>query len=149
MKKWMAVAIIGMSLTATLPAQARDMKYMLPIQNALDSDTAKATLDPSIRLSFGPQTSGAVAQAITAVQSHGRMKAEKGNDVASCVASFVDGLKTLQNNAKSAGANAVVNIRSYFKNGPDVASTMEFECHAGSVYSHVMLKGDLVHISDK
>ena len=149
MKKWMALTIIGMSMAALLPAQARNVKYMLSIPNALESDSAKAKLDPSIKLYFGPQSYGTATQIASAFKSHGRMQIENRADLASCFASFADALKTLQKNAKDAGANAVVNISSYFKNGPLVSSETEFECHAGTVYSHVMLQGDFVKINDK
>jgi hypothetical protein len=45
------------------------------------------------------------------------------------------------------GANAVVNIASYYKNDT-LSSATEFECHAG-VSAHVMLKGDLAKIADQ
>jgi hypothetical protein len=48
--------------------------------------------------------------------------------------------------AKQLGANAVVNIASYFKNNT-LSSATEFECHAG-VSAHVMLKGEFVKVPD-
>lgn len=149
MKKWIAVTMIGVSMAVVLPVQARNVKYMLSIPNALESEPAKAQLDSSVKLYFGPQTYGAPAQKIVTLDAHGRVQLEYKADLSSCNASFADALKTLQRNAKDAGANAVVNIASYFKKGPLVSSATEFECHAGSQYTHVMLKGDLVKISDK
>jgi uncharacterized protein YbjQ (UPF0145 family) len=48
--------------------------------------------------------------------------------------------------AKKAGANAVVNIVSYYKN-VEMASATEFECHAGAA-AHAILRGDLVKLVD-
>jgi hypothetical protein len=45
------------------------------------------------------------------------------------------------------GANAVINIISYYKN-VEVSSTTEFECHEGSGYMAVALKGDFVKMAD-
>ncbi len=149
MKKWIAMTIVGVSMLAMLPAQARNVKYMLSIPNALESDAAKTKLDPSVKLYFGPQAYGKATPVVSALDAHGRMLVEQRADLASCFASFADALKTLQKHAKDSGADAVVNIVSYFKSGPVVSSATEFECHAGTVYSHVMLKGDLVNIDKK
>ncbi len=54
----------------------------------------------------------------------------------------------LQKRAKQLGANAVVNIISYYKKVP-MSSTTEFECHAGAIIAGVALKGDFVKIADK
>jgi hypothetical protein len=149
MKKWIAMTIITLSITSVLPAQARNVKYMLPIPNALESESAKENLDGSVRLYFGPQAHGKANKAIAKVDTHARMPIEEGTDIASCNAAFVDAVKTLQRNAKDAGVNAVANIASYFKRGPVVSSATEFECHAGSYKTHVMLKGELVQINGK
>jgi uncharacterized protein YbjQ (UPF0145 family) len=143
------MTIVGVAMAAALPAQARNVKHMLSIQSALESEAAKAKLDGSVKLYFGPQVYGKAVPTASALNAHGRMPIEYRAELASCFASFADALHTLQKNAKDTGANAVVNIVSYFKNGPVVSSATEFECHAGSVYSHVMLKGELVKIDAK
>ncbi|WP_158592282.1 hypothetical protein [Noviherbaspirillum sedimenti] len=150
MKKQMAMAILGVSITATLlPAQARNVKYMVSIPNTLESEQVKAKLDGSVKLFFGPQAYANDSRTIASMNAHGKMSIEFKADIASCQASFADALGTLQNNAKAAGADAVVNIVSYFKNGPVMSSATEFECRAGSNFSHVMLKGELVKLSGK
>ena len=45
-----------------------------------------------------------------------------------------------------AGANAVINIASYYKKN-ELQSLSEFECHAGAA-AHVMLRGEFVKIAD-
>jgi uncharacterized protein YbjQ (UPF0145 family) len=64
-----------------------------------------------------------------------------------CNAAFVSALVELQKRAKQLGANAVVNIISYYKK-VEMSSTTEFECHEGSGYMAVSLKGDFVKIGD-
>ena len=46
------------------------------------------------------------------------------------------------------GANAVVNIVSYYQK-TKMASATEFECHVGIVIATVWLKGDSVKIADE
>jgi uncharacterized protein YbjQ (UPF0145 family) len=54
----------------------------------------------------------------------------------------------LQNRARQLGANAVVNIVSYYQKSV-MSSETEFECHAGAVITGVALKGDFVKIANK
>jgi uncharacterized protein YbjQ (UPF0145 family) len=54
----------------------------------------------------------------------------------------------LDKRAKQLGANAVVNIVSYYQK-VEMSSPTEFECHAGAVIAGVALKGDFVTIADK
>lgn len=148
MKKWMAMTVIGVSLAAALPAQARNVKYMLPIAAALATEDAKEKLDGSVKFLFAAPASGAAAPVASQINVHVKQKIERFGDIASCQAALVEALYQLQSNAKSGGANAVVNIVSYFKRQPVVSSTTEFECHAGSYQTHVMLKGDFVRVGD-
>jgi hypothetical protein len=43
------------------------------------------------------------------------------------------------------GANAVVNIISYYRKVP-MSSDTQYECHAGTLMAGVALKGDFVKI---
>lgn len=49
-------------------------------------------------------------------------------------------LRAFQEGAKSRGANAVVDIVSYYKKN-EFRSTTNFECHAGAIMAGVALKG--------
>ena len=53
----------------------------------------------------------------------------------------------LERRAQQLGANAVVNIVSYYKKDV-MSSTTEFECHAGAIIAGVALKGDFVKIAE-
>jgi uncharacterized protein YbjQ (UPF0145 family) len=150
MKKQLAMIVLGVAMaTALLPAQARNVKYMIAIDSALASETAATGLDSSIKSYFGPQTYPGTAKTIARIDTTSKMQIQAKADVAACNAAFVDALRTLQKNARDAGGNAVVNIVSYFKNGPAVSSATEYECHAGSYTAYVMLKGQLVKIDGK
>jgi uncharacterized protein YbjQ (UPF0145 family) len=60
-----------------------------------------------------------------------------------CKRAAIQALQELQRKAKTAGANAVVNIVSYYKNNT-FASTTQYECHAGGTGGHLTFKGTLV-----
>ena len=63
-----------------------------------------------------------------------------------CNAAFLAALVDFHKHAKKAGANAVVNIVSYDYKDVEMASSSEFECHAGAA-AHAILRGDLVKIA--
>ena len=149
MKKLIAIAILGTSVAATLPAQARNVKMMLPISAALQSDIAKEKLDGSVKFFFGPQAHPQVVQPFATLEANSKETILDRQDLPSCYAALASALKQLQEDAKSVGANAVVNIVSYFKRGAPVASATQFECHAGSSSTYLTLKGDIVSIGDK
>jgi len=51
----------------------------------------------------------------------------------------------LEKRAQQMGANAVINIVSYYDKKV-ISSATEFECHAGAIMAGVALKGDFVKI---
>jgi len=58
---------------------------------------------------------------------------------------FFSTLVDLEKCAQRAGANAVVNIVSFYRN-KEMASATDFECHVGNVIIAAWLKGDSVNI---
>lgn len=53
---------------------------------------------------------------------------------------------SLQNGAKREGANAVIDIVSYYKKN-EYRSATHFECHAGALIIGVALKGTYAQLS--
>lgn len=54
----------------------------------------------------------------------------------------------LEKRAKQLGANAVIDIASYYKK-EIMSSATEFECHAGAVVADVALRAEFVKIADE
>jgi hypothetical protein len=71
----------------------------------------------------------------------------KGDEVA-CNWAFLSTLLSFQKRAKELGANAVINLVSYYKKN-EMASATQFECHAGAIIAGVALKGEIVTVADK
>jgi uncharacterized protein YbjQ (UPF0145 family) len=67
------------------------------------------------------------------------------SDERACNWAFLSAMVTLERRAKQLGANAVINIVSYYKKDT-MSSTTEFECHAGALIAGVALKGEFVKI---
>lgn len=138
---------LAVSLAAVEPTQARDDKYLLPIKAALESSDAREKPDGSVKFFFGKQSSPPVITKLGSVTPHGKAHTRRTDDMKACNAAFLAALVDFQKRAKKAGANAAVNIVSYYKN-VEMSSTTEFECHAGAA-AHAILRGDLAKIADE
>jgi len=139
------LALISMATAIALPAQARDIAHVVSIAESLQSPQGKSRIDPSISLFFGPQQAPR-GEARGSGNSRGKEKIESADEKASCHASFAEALQLLQRKARLQGANAIVNITSYYKSGPTMSSATEFECHAGTNNTGVMLQGDFIKL---
>ena len=133
-------------ISMATPAYSRDDKYVLPIKEALESTEAQQKPDGSVKFLFGKGAIPPIASKLGTVTPHGKARTRRTDDMKACNAAFLAALTDFEKSAKKAGANAVVNIVSYYKN-VEMASATEFECHAG-VAAHAILRGDLVKLAE-
>jgi uncharacterized protein YbjQ (UPF0145 family) len=141
--------IIAGSLVATAsPIHARDTKYLLPIETALAVKDAQDKLDGSIKFFFGNQQTPPILAKLGTDVSNRKTNAFGKSDERACNWAFLSAMVALEKRAQQLGANAVVNIVSYYQK-VTMSSPTEFECHAGAVIAGVALKGDFVKIADK
>ena len=131
---------------AAAPVQARDTRLLLPIAEAM------AQIDdvfPDRRLVmffFGDQKYPKVTARLGGDVSDRKTNAFGEADETACDWVFLSSLMTLEQEAEDVGANAVINIVSYYKK-KEMSSQTLFECHAGSIMAGVALKGDFVKIA--
>jgi poly-gamma-glutamate capsule biosynthesis protein CapA/YwtB (metallophosphatase superfamily) len=149
MKKQLTMVILGLLLAASVPAQARNVKYTLSIAEAMGSSEVQGKLDGSVKFYFGSQKTPQVLQKLTTAEATTKGNVVEKIDLPACNNAFAWALKQLQDSAKAAGANAVVNIVSSYKKGAPFSSPTEFECHAGLTSAGLTLKGDIVKTADK
>jgi uncharacterized protein YbjQ (UPF0145 family) len=148
MQKILLWASILAGLLATpWPCYARDTKYLLPISAALEIKDAQDKLDGSIKFFFGNQPTPPILAKLGSDVSNRKTNAFGKSDEKACNWAFLSAMVALEKRAQQLGANAVVNIVSYYKK--DVMSSVtEFECHAGAIIAGVALKGDFVKIAE-
>jgi uncharacterized protein YbjQ (UPF0145 family) len=147
MKKILSILMFpAVLLTAALPAQARNDKLMMPISAAMDAPEAKEKLDTSIKYYFGHQKTPRVLQKLGTNSSNKKTNAFGKSDEAACQWAFLSAMLSLEQYAKSVGANAVINIVSNYKK-VEMSSETDYECHAGGIMAGVALKGDFVKIA--
>ena len=138
--------VLMVSLLAARLALARNDKYLPPIKAALESTEAREKPDGSVRFFFGKQSPPPIVTKLATVTPHGKASTRRTDDMKACNAAFLAALVDFHKHAKKAGANAVVNIVSYDYKDVEMASSSEFECHAGAA-AHAILRGDLVKIA--
>ncbi len=148
MKKIICLTIFfALTMSLVWPAQARDTKYLLPIAAALEVQDAKNRLDGSVKFFFGNQETPKVLAKLSTDVTNLKTNAVGKSDEKACNWVFLSALLALQKRAKQLGANAVINIVSYYKKEV-MSSATEFECHAGAVIAGVALRGEFVKIAE-
>jgi len=137
----------GLALSVAWPASARDTKYLLPIAVALETKDAKEKLDGSVKFFFGDQPTPTIFTKFGTDVTNQKTNAFGKSDERACNWVFLSAMIQLDKRAKQLGANAVVNIVSYYRKEV-MSSPTEFECHAGAVIAGVALRGEFVKIAE-
>lgn len=132
-----AAALLG---SLSLSAFARDSEYRIALSEVLEMPEAKEKLDGSVRFFLAGQTTPAVKERRGEDVSNKKTNGFGKDDRFGCKWAALSALIAFQDKAKRMGANAVVDIVSYYKKDT-VSSPTEFECHAGAVVIGVTLKG--------
>ncbi|MBV2209047.1 MAG: excinuclease ATPase subunit [Thermomonas sp.] len=139
MKQIMAAALVTL-LAAAPAAQARETRVELPLQELVNSPEAKAAgIDGSVKFYLAGQKV-AVASRMGEGVSNRKTNAANKSDEEACRWVALTVLKTFQESAKQRGANAVVDIVSYYKKR-EFSSATNYECYAGSFVAGMALKG--------
>lgn len=139
--------IVALTLSAAWPVHARDSKLMFPITPALEVKDAKEKLDGSVKFYFGNQETPKVLTKLGTDVTNQKTNAVGKSDERACNWVFLSAMIQLDKRAKQLGANAVVNIVSYYQKNV-MSSPTEFECHAGNIVAGVALRGEFVKIAE-
>ena len=140
--KFLAGFVVGALLCVVSPAQARNDIGHYPISVVLDSIDAKEKLDPNIKFYFG-DAKIAFETDLGVLKTNKKTNAANKSDEDACQWVFLSALIDLQRKAAQKGANAIVEIRSNYKNKSFV-SDKEFECGSGAFVAGVALVGRAV-----
>jgi len=149
MKKFaFPIIALALSLPVALPAQAADDVLMLPLAVALDTAEAKEKLDGSVKFFFGNQSHPKIITKLGTDSTNKKTNGFNKSAEHACNIAFLSAMIQMEKRAQALGANAIVNIVSYYKKNA-VSSNTEFECHNGGFVTGVALKGDFVKIAGK
>lgn len=125
--------------------QGADAPTYLSFREGVKRATEAGLLDGSVKFYLAGEALPDQVRTLQTVSSSRKTNGTNKSDQEACFWALQSALATLQNAAKKADANAVVNIasvdqRSLYKD------TEKFQCRAGLVMSSVSLRGDLAHV---
>lgn len=142
MKK-MAVCVLALA-AATL-AQARNEAVMLPLADAVRLGLDQGKLDGSVKFYLSgaptPNVSAKLGEDVSNKKTNGVGK----DDATACSWAALSALMAFEASAKQKGANAVVDLHSFYKKSP-TKDPVNYECHAGNIMTGVALKGTYARI---
>jgi uncharacterized protein YbjQ (UPF0145 family) len=146
---WAVLVVLPMLLTLAFAGQmasAADSLVLVSVPEAMGTPEYQQKLDGSVKFYFGdtphPEVLQTYGNFVTNKKTNGFAKSagEACNHV------LLSALLTLQDQAKSLGGNAVVNIHSYFKKN-EASHDQQVECYKGFLMAGVALKGDVVKVA--
>lgn len=140
MKKSMFIAGLVIALAAST-AQARETRVEGSFEELVNSPEAKqAGIDGSVRFYLAGQKTPAVLSRMGEDVSNKKTNAANKSDAEACRWVTLSVLKAFQDSAKARGANAVVDMVSYYKKN-EFKSAQNYECYAGAIMAGTAMKG--------
>lgn len=140
-----ASALVVGVLSGT-PAMARDTELHLPLADVLNMPEAQGKLDGSVRFYLAGQSTPKVLKRLQSDVSNRKTNGVGKADDVACRWAALSALIAFQDKAKQLGANAVVDMVSYYKKDESKSAT-DYECHAGAVVVGVALKGTYANVA--
>ncbi|MDX5516850.1 excinuclease ATPase subunit [Stenotrophomonas sp. RG-453] len=131
-----ATALLALASTA----QARETRVEQSLHELVNSAEARNVgIDGSVKFYLAGEKVSVVERLGEDVTNKKTNAANK-SDAEACRWVALSALRALQDGAKSRGANAVVDLVSYYKKN-EFKSTANYECYAGAILAGVALKG--------
>jgi hypothetical protein len=144
----LAAAAAGCAMAALLvtgPADARETIHKFPIEAALAKAQAAGNIAPGVKLFFGKQKHAKPTAQLGQARTSKKTNFFNKSDQEGCEWAFQTAMKQLSHYARRVGGNAVVNIRSNYKEN-EFSSETEYECGAGNVAGGTAFVGDVVKL---
>lgn len=140
MRRTLMIASATLLLAVTATASTRDTRVEQSLQELVSSQAARdAGIDGSVRFYLAGQPVS-VQQRLGEDVTNRKTNAANKSDAEACRWVALSALRALQDGARSRGANAVVDIVSYYKKN-EFRSASNYECWAGTFVAGVALKG--------
>ncbi|MDH3763273.1 MAG: YbjQ family protein [Gammaproteobacteria bacterium] len=124
-------------------ASARDSIGDYWINEVMTSNSAKTALGSGVLFFFGDEPHGEVVRSMGEIKTSKKTNALGKSDQEACHWVFLSAMKELKAHALKRGGNAVVNIRSNYKN-KTTSSSETFKCGAGTLVAGVALIGTII-----
>ena len=145
MKKIMIFFLI--QFLASTCVFARDTVSDYSVEEALSVEKIKDRLGTEIKFYFGNQEHGQIVKNLGEFRTNKKTNAFNKSDKEACQWVFLSALLSLKERAVREGGNAVINIKSNYKDNL-TSSDDNFKCGAGALIAGVALIGTVVEVSD-
>ena len=143
--KNLLVGLIMSTVLFSATSYARNDIDNYDINQVLSSDTAKNKLGNDVQFFFAGQKHGKVVSNKGEIKTNKKTNAFNKSDQAACEWVFLSALIALKSAALKSGGNAVINIKSNYKNNL-TSNEQTFQCGAGAFIAGVALVGEIVVI---
>ena len=141
------LAAAVLSVLVTPVAQAKDDRMLLDIAGALRTPAGRDRFDDTVQFLWADQSYPPPVQSYDVTTTEYRAFAPTRTDDEACNVAFIEALAALRDHAKALGGNAVVNIKSIYKNR-EFRSDTQFECRSGYLVNNVSLEGRVVKLPE-
>jgi hypothetical protein len=142
MKKTL-VFVLSVLILCSSNAFARDDVGAYSISKAMNLDAAKSKLGTDIAFYFGAQHDGKVLEDFGEFKTNKKTNAFGKTDEEACNWVFLSAMISLKDRVIKEGGNAVINIKSNYKNNL-TSNSDTFQCGAGAFVAGVALTGNVV-----
>ena len=140
------VVLTAAALIAISPlADARDDRLKMPLDDALARANASGKLASGVKLFFGKQKYPKPKSRIGPTHTNKKTNFSNKTDKEGCEWAFLSAMISLTQDARDKGGNAVVDIRSNYKD-VEFSSETEYECGAGNIVGGVAFIGEVVKL---
>lgn len=143
MRKALIVTMFMLSSSCVL---ARDDTNDYSVEEAMAIPKISSAIGDGVSFYFGAQTHPKVLTKFGEFRSNKKTNAFGKSDKAACQWAFASAMKSLKQRAEREGGNAVINIKSNYRDNLTTSDTT-FKCGAGGVMAGVALVGDVVKIN--
>ncbi len=137
--------VTGFSALCVVPAEARNVVVPLSIADGMASPEVREKIDGTVQFYFGDTKYPPVLQKFGVYVTNQKTNAFLKSDETACRHVFVSTLLEFQKRAHELGANAVINIHSYYDK-QDFSSDTDVQCHAGGAIAGIALRGEFVKV---
>jgi hypothetical protein len=147
MKKiFISLLIIGVaSGIASSTAYARNTVQDFSVKEALSNSKISSAIGDDVQFYFGSSKHKKVSKSFGEYRSNKKTNAFGKSDKTACEWAFASAMVSLRKRALKEGGNAVINIKSNYKDHLTTSNTT-FQCGAGAVMAGVALVGTVVKI---
>ncbi|MEG1767667.1 MAG: excinuclease ATPase subunit [Comamonas sp.] len=134
------IALALTFLTFAGLSHARNDVILLPLQEVVEQGLASGKLDGTVKFYLSGAATPAVNAKLGDDVSNKKTNGVGKTDEDGCRWAALSALIAFESSAKQKGANAVVDMHSFYKR-KEFKDAANFECHAGNIVVGVTLKG--------